>query len=704
MDAGESSKGGGALGAAAGGADFVKKLYRMLGDKGHSDVVRWSDSGNSFIVFDNNEFTKNVLPLHFKHSNFASFVRQLNKYDFHKVRASDEAVATGPNGDQAWEFVHPQFRVGNDGNMEGIRRKAPATRAKKESEEPSQNNQETQNQVSTLQARLDEMLRRVDGLVEQYHHVLQEVTRMHHHMQRTDAILDRILRDPRVPPELSHREDPAGPYMTDAPPHHQMARHHVPPPPPPHHLSPQLSMHQPMQPQHGPPPPVSAPVHPSAVTPVQQAERFMHHGHPPQPPSQHGHSGSYSDMNGNAGMPEGGVNLSGFGNTASQSGIQLDATDPQVSTTFRQEMIPRRPQGLRKKSTGFVAPQWREAPKILLVEDDPTCRKIGLKFLEATGCLAYYASDGYEAIKKFNDGNGPQYDLILMDIVMPNLDGVSTCSIIRTAKPDMKDPPVIAMTSNIRTSDITLYFNAGMIDVLPKPFTREGLLQMLQRYLSRLLVNNSDPNAPPPVPAPNTNGGTYPKQESKASGSPHNIKSEYDATTNSHADDDHDDDDDDHTAGQHGQDTPDSSVGIVPSSATLGPTPGSAGLPPNSHHNPHHGHHPHHHGHHHSHHGSSGGMDGNNDYTFSEMPNSAGAAPGGHSFGSTGTTAVENEMLNATAGIYAPGLGGIGASGVPGAGGVGASPRGSVRRPIEAGLHDDYGDPRMKRMRFNNAA
>ena len=48
-----------------------------------------------------------------------------------------------------------------------------------------------------------------------------------------------------------------------------------------------------------------------------------------------------------------------------------------------------------------------------------------------------------------------------MDIVMPNLDGVSTCQIIRTANPDMKDPPVIAMTSNIRVTDINVYFHAG---------------------------------------------------------------------------------------------------------------------------------------------------------------------------------------------------------------------------------------------------
>ncbi|TFK64861.1 hypothetical protein BDN72DRAFT_881277 [Pluteus cervinus] len=113
-------------------ADFVKKLYKMLEDKSVEDVVSWSPDGDSFIVKDMNEFTKTVLPKMFKHSNFASFVRQLNKYDFHKVKTGD----SDQYGEQSWTFRHPDFSADKREGLENIKRKVPG--ARKQAQEQAQ--------------------------------------------------------------------------------------------------------------------------------------------------------------------------------------------------------------------------------------------------------------------------------------------------------------------------------------------------------------------------------------------------------------------------------------------------------------------------------------------------------------------------------------------------------------------------------------
>ncbi|KAJ2844855.1 kinase-regulated stress-responsive transcription factor skn7 [Coemansia brasiliensis] len=101
--------------------DFVKKLFRMLEDEAHREVVCWGIEGESFVVKDPNEFSKYVLPQHFKHNNFASFVRQLNKYDFHKVKVTEDKRY----GDEAWEFKHPRFQHNRPDLLEKIKRKIP---------------------------------------------------------------------------------------------------------------------------------------------------------------------------------------------------------------------------------------------------------------------------------------------------------------------------------------------------------------------------------------------------------------------------------------------------------------------------------------------------------------------------------------------------------------------------------------------------
>jgi osomolarity two-component system response regulator SKN7 len=101
------------------GPDFVKKLFKMLEDDSYNDIVSWGINGDSFVVKEIDAFTKTILPRHFKHSNFASFVRQLNKYDFHKIRNSDDS--NSPYGEQAWEFHHPKFQCDKKDQLDNIK-------------------------------------------------------------------------------------------------------------------------------------------------------------------------------------------------------------------------------------------------------------------------------------------------------------------------------------------------------------------------------------------------------------------------------------------------------------------------------------------------------------------------------------------------------------------------------------------------------
>uniref|UniRef100_A0A0E0ESY9 HSF-type DNA-binding domain-containing protein n=1 Tax=Oryza meridionalis TaxID=40149 RepID=A0A0E0ESY9_9ORYZ len=113
----QQQKGGGGRGGGGGGpAPFLTKTHQMVEESATDEVISWGKEGRSFVVWKPVEFARDLLPLHFKHCNFSSFVRQLNTYGFRKVVPD------------RWEFANGNFRRGEQGLLSGIRRRKATTR------------------------------------------------------------------------------------------------------------------------------------------------------------------------------------------------------------------------------------------------------------------------------------------------------------------------------------------------------------------------------------------------------------------------------------------------------------------------------------------------------------------------------------------------------------------------------------------------
>ena len=139
------------------------------------------------------------------------------------------------------------------------------------------------------------------------------------------------------------------------------------------------------------------------------------------------------------------------------------------------------PQALESKPP---ATDFRRDSVILLVEDNKINQEVAQQLLETAGLRVDIAGNGSEAVEKIKTGN---YDLILMDMQMPVMDGLQATGLIRQL-PDCRELPIIAMTANVFDEDRKRCLSAGMNDFLPKPFDPEKLYEMLRQWLPTLPV------------------------------------------------------------------------------------------------------------------------------------------------------------------------------------------------------------------------
>ncbi|CDS12089.1 hypothetical protein LRAMOSA04284 [Lichtheimia ramosa] len=506
----------------------------MLENKAFRDTFCWGPDGTTFIVKDTNEFSKTILPKHFKHCNFASFVRQLNKYDFHKVRNADDGHK--PYGDQAWEFVHPKFRRDRKDLLEEIRRKTPGKNKKDDSSAPAkdknaaatdgqQQNDDDSNtaesvfeirkMAETLQqqiAQLQQSQKDMDGTLQRLRQhdttILGEFVSLSKNMAAKDELIKQFLhiaieRDKNAAASQNgalmngstlsaETQKLLDSYakLTES----NTQQMNI--------IEKQLQQSQsswattssvpssgpermvPSQPDLGVPPVLGLPQDPSAAavaaaamnagslvgSPMKTPDGLAFVTVGRITPRQTNDSKSpLSQCDGNMMDP-----------SSSQAAQRASSSNSAVAGGL----------GLSRKSNGNG---WTVPPRVLLVDDDSVYRDLSGKLLNMIGCTIDLAKDGVEALHKMN---AEKYDLILMDIVMPNLDGVSATRNIRQY--DMLTP-IISMTSNFTDNDIMQYVGSGMTDILPKPFSKRTLYSMLEKYCAHLKVMQriQEPNGIP---------------------------------------------------------------------------------------------------------------------------------------------------------------------------------------------------------------
>ena len=117
---------------------------------------------------------------------------------------------------------------------------------------------------------------------------------------------------------------------------------------------------------------------------------------------------------------------------------------------------------------------------ILLAEDNLINQKVSLKILHASGYNASAVSNGAEAVESIQNED---YDLILMDIQMPEVDGFSATAQIRRLENEKGDVPIIALTAHALMGDREKCLSSGMNEYLSKPIIARDLLAMIDRLL-----------------------------------------------------------------------------------------------------------------------------------------------------------------------------------------------------------------------------
>ena len=134
---------------------------------------------------------------------------------------------------------------------------------------------------------------------------------------------------------------------------------------------------------------------------------------------------------------------------------------------------------LPKTAIAIESTDAKKIPHLLLVEDNKINQKLAMALLGKLGYTVDLAENGLEAIEAVSKNN---YDLVLMDIQMPEMGGIEATQRIRAFEGAKAHIPIVALTANAMESDQEICRAAGMVDHISKPINRDALIACIARW------------------------------------------------------------------------------------------------------------------------------------------------------------------------------------------------------------------------------